>query len=82
MSLPLRGDKKRAERFCGGVRLSEFWYRMGDQFGRAYAESIARDQVISGLGSRTISEALADGDDALRVWRAVCDEFEVPATKR
>jgi hypothetical protein len=64
------------------VRLSDFWYRMGDQFGRSYAESIARDHVISGLGSRTISEALADGDDALRVWRAVCEEFEVPATHR
>jgi hypothetical protein len=68
--------------FVWVVRLSEFWYRMGDQFGRAYAESIARDHVISGLGSRTISEAFADGDDALRVWRAVCDEFEVAPTKR
>jgi hypothetical protein len=64
------------------VRLSEFWYRMGDQFGRSYAESIARDHVISGLGSRTVAQALDDGDDALAVWRAVCEEFEVPAVNR
>jgi hypothetical protein len=64
------------------VRLSEFWYRMGDQFGRSYAESIARDHVISGLGSRTVAQALDDGDDALQVWRAVCEEFEVPARNR
>jgi Protein of unknown function (DUF3046) len=74
--------KSVADGFVWIVRLSDFWYRMGDQFGRAYAESIARDHVISGLGSRTVSEALADGDDALRVWRAVCEEFEVPATNR
>jgi Protein of unknown function (DUF3046) len=64
------------------MRLTEFWYRMGEQFGPAYAESLARDHVIAGLGSRTVTEALADGEDTKGVWRAVCDEFELPARSR
>jgi Protein of unknown function (DUF3046) len=64
------------------MRLTDFWARMSEQFGPAYAESLARDHVISGLGSRTVSQALADGDDAKIVWRAVCDEFELPARYR
>jgi len=64
------------------MRLTDFWARMSEQFGPAYAESLARDHVISGLGSRTVTQALADGDDAKLVWRAVCDEFELPARVR
>ena len=37
------------------MRLTEFWYRMGEQFGPTYAESLARDYVIAGLGSRTVT---------------------------
>jgi hypothetical protein len=55
---------------------------MSEQFGPAYAESLARDHVIAGLGSRTVTQALADGDDAKLVWRAVCDEFELPPRYR
>jgi hypothetical protein len=64
------------------MRLTDFWARMSEQFGPAYAESLARDHVIAGLGSRTVTQALADGDDAKLVWRAVCDEFELPPRYR
>jgi DUF3046 family protein len=64
------------------MRLTEFWYRMSQQFGPTYAESLAADHVIAGLDGRTASQALADGDDAKRVWRAVCEEFAVPARDR
>ena len=53
------------------VRLTEFWARMRKQFGDGYAESVAKDQVLSGLGSRTVDQALADGEDVKVVWRAV-----------
>jgi hypothetical protein len=62
----------------GGVRLTEFWQRMEAQFGHAYASSVAADQVIAQLGGRTVTQALADGEDAKAVWRAVCEAFEVP----
>ena len=36
------------------MRLTEFWERMRDQFGGSYAESVAKDFVLSGLGGRGI----------------------------
>jgi len=64
------------------VRLTEFWARMKEQFGDVYAESLAKDYVLSNLGGRTVNEALADGEDAKVVWRAVCDTFNVPDALR
>jgi hypothetical protein len=64
------------------VRQTEFWERMRGQFGEAYAESVAQDYVIGSLGSRTVNQALADGEDAKVVWRAVCDAFHIPEIRR
>ena len=60
------------------MRLTEFWTRMGEHFGDGYAESVAKDYVLSGLGGRTVNKALADGKDAKVVWRAVSEQFNVP----
>jgi hypothetical protein len=60
------------------MRLTEFWARMREQFGDAYAESVAKDYVLSSLGDRTVNRALADGEDAKVVWRAVGETFNVP----
>lgn len=59
-----------------------FWERMREQFGDTYADSVAQDYVLSNLGGRTVNRALADGEDAKRVWRAVCETFDVPETLR
>jgi hypothetical protein len=64
------------------MRLTEFWERMRAQFGDSYAESVAKDFVLSGLGGRTVDQALADGVDAKTVWRAVCEAFDVPERLR
>ena len=64
------------------MRLTEFWARMKEQFGDVYAESLAKDYVLSNLGGRTVNKALADGEDAKVVWRAVCDTFNVPDSLR
>jgi hypothetical protein len=61
-----------------GVQLTTFWDRMTTQFGAAYAQSVAKDYVFADLGGRTVERALADGEDAKTVWRAVCGVFEVP----
>jgi hypothetical protein len=55
---------------------------MDSRFGAAYARSYAADQVLSTLGSRTVLQALAEGDDAKQVWRAVCEATGVPASER
>jgi hypothetical protein len=60
------------------MRQTEFWARMREQFGDAYAESVAQDFVISTLGDRTVNRALADGEDVKAIWRAVSDTFNVP----
>ena len=64
------------------VRLTDFWERMHEQFGPAYADSFAKDVVIRELGGRTIEQALAEGEDVKDVWRAVCAVVEVPASLR
>lgn len=52
---------------------------MEAQLGDVYARSFAKDMVLSTLGSRTVEQALAQGDDAKDVWRAVCAYLEVPS---
>ena len=64
------------------MKLTEFWARMRGQFGEVYAESVARDHVLSGVGGRTAAEALEGGVDPRAVWRAVCAEFDVPVGRR
>jgi len=55
---------------------------MREQFGDVYAESVAKDYVLASLGGRTVNKALADGEDAKVVWRAVCETFNVPESLR
>jgi hypothetical protein len=51
---------------------------MRAQFGDAYAESVAKDHVLTVLGGRTVDQALADGEDVKVIWRAVCETFSIP----
>ena len=64
------------------MRLTEFWARMREQFGDAYAESLAKDFVFANLGGGTVERALAEGVDAKVVWRSVCDQFNLPESLR
>jgi Protein of unknown function (DUF3046) len=64
------------------MRLTEFWRRMRAHFGEHYADSFARDHVMSELGGRTVHEALEAGWAAKDVWRAVCEAMDVPASRR
>lgn len=54
---------------------------MGEVFGPAYARSVAKDQVLTSLGGRTVQAALAEGVDVQVVWRAVVAQYSdrVPA---
>ncbi|GGO66048.1 hypothetical protein GCM10012289_19120 [Nonomuraea cavernae] len=59
------------------MRLTEFWRRMRAHFGETYADSWARDYVLAPLEGRTVTQALADGESAKTVWRAVCQVEDV-----
>ena len=64
--------------------MTDFWARLEQTFGPGYATSVARDQVLTQLGERTIDQALAQGEDAAVVWRAVvaASPDRVPARLR
>ena len=55
---------------------------MNRQFGENYAASVAKDYVLSGVGGRTVEQALADGEDVRVIWQAVCEAFDVPENLR
>ena len=64
------------------MRLQDFWARLRELVGPAFADSYARDHVMSELGGRTIVEALRDGLSAKEIWQAVVINREVPLSER
>ncbi len=60
------------------MRHTEFWARMTDALGPAYARAWADQQVLADLGGRTVAEALAAGESPKQVWRAVWRALELP----
>ncbi|MEU7425444.1 DUF3046 domain-containing protein [Streptomyces sp. NPDC040750] len=64
------------------MRLTVFWQRMAEHFGPGYADTFARDHVMTELGERTVNEALDAGWAAKDVWRVVCTVMNVPAERR
>ena len=64
------------------MRLTDFWARMDDALGPAYARSWASMFVIGELGGRTVDEALAAGVFPKEVWAAVWRVLELPQTKK
>jgi hypothetical protein len=55
---------------------------MADHFGEGYADTFARDHVMTELGGRTVHEALNAGWEAKDVWRVVCAAMNVPYENR
>lgn len=53
------------------MRLTDFWARLEQAFGAAYARSMAADHSFADLGDRTIEQSIADGVDTTTIWRAV-----------
>lgn len=64
------------------MRLTEFNDLVRDEFGQVRGDSILVDHVILSLGGKTAADAIEDGVDPKAVWRALCDEFDVPARRR
>ena len=64
------------------MRHSEFWARMEQSLGPAYARSWAEQHVLRELDGRTVVEALAQGEQPKLVWRAVWADLELPPRER
>ena len=65
-----------------GMRLSRFWVLAEDEFGAAYAHSLAGSTHMAPLGGRTAQEALDAGVPPREVWIALCDAMDVPENRR
>lgn len=55
---------------------------MNDEFGQSYAASVARDHVLGSLGNRTALQALDHGVPPRDVWLALCEDLDVPESRR
>ncbi|MEZ0580068.1 DUF3046 domain-containing protein [Nocardioides sp. MH1] len=64
------------------MRHTEFWARLDQHLGAAYARTWAEQQVLGELGHRTPLEALDAGIPPKRVWAAVWEALDLPASER
>jgi len=76
---PSRGD---TDRYRGGVRLTEFHEMVRDEFGQMHGDALLRDHVLLELGGCTAAQAIEAGREPREVWRALCEEFDVPPARR
>ena len=63
------------------VRLTEFRSLVTDEFGAVRGDALVSDHVLPGLGA-TAAAAIEAGVEPREVWRALCDEFDVPPARR
>jgi len=64
------------------VRLTEFHECVRNEFGQLRGDALLRDHVLLSLGGRTAAAAIEAGREPREVWRALCDEFDVPPARR
>ena len=64
------------------MREREFWELLEEVFGRTYGRSLSRDQRMAKLANMTVVEALDAGEEPRVVWNVLCDQMEVPDSKR
>lgn len=57
---------------------TELWRRMGAHLPPGRLEAWADSVVMSGLGGRTVDEAIAAGMSFRDIWRVVAEKLEVP----
>ena len=55
---------------------------MEDEFGSVRAASLSRDHVFAQLDGQTVEQAIESGVELRRIWRAVCEVYEVPPARR
>nr|NLI51211.1 DUF3046 domain-containing protein [Propionibacterium sp.] len=64
------------------MRETELRRRLVKHLGAAYASAWAAQTTLGELGSRTVEEAIADGVDFARIWRAVWSALDLPESER
>lgn len=60
----------------------EFWQLLEEVFGRSYGRALAQDQQLTRLSDMTVIEALHAGLEPRVVWNVLCDQMDIPDSKR
>ena len=60
----------------------EFWQLLEEVFGRSYGRALAQDQQLTRLDDMTVVEALHAGLEALGDGHGMCDQMDIPDSKR
>lgn len=60
----------------------EFWQLLEEVFGRSYGRALAQDQQLTRLDDMTVIEALRAGLEPRVVWNVLCDQMDIPDSKR
>lgn len=63
------------------MRRSEFLRAVEAEFG-SRASSLVNDLVLGAVGDRTAAEALEAGVPPREIWLALCEETDVPLSRR
>lgn len=66
----------------GRVQEREFWQLLEEVLGRSYGRALAHDQVLDRLNGLTAVEALEMGEEPRVVWNVLCDQMNIPDSKR
>ncbi|MCI1225500.1 DUF3046 domain-containing protein [Bifidobacterium sp.] len=64
------------------MREREFWELVEEVFGRGYGRSLARDQQLGALEGMSVVQALAAGVEPRVIWNVLCDQMDIPDSKR
>lgn len=63
------------------MRLTEFHQLVTDEFGDSEGRWIVHSHVLSGLGG-TAEDLMDSGEQLHKIWRGLCDDFDVPEERR
>ncbi len=63
------------------MRYREFWQLVDEVLGRE-GRTLTRELVLLRLGGATAVQALDAGVEPRDVWHALCDELDVPESRR
>ncbi|MCI1984207.1 MAG: DUF3046 domain-containing protein [Bifidobacteriaceae bacterium] len=64
------------------MREREFWQLLEEVFGRSYGRALSRDQGLTALNGMSVVEALDADVEPRVVWNVLCDQMEIPDSKR
>jgi hypothetical protein len=64
------------------VREREFWQLLEEVFGRVYGRSLSKDLGLTALDGLSVVDALAKGVEPRTVWNVLCDQMEIPDSRR